>query len=50
MQEGDSRILYLCIAELIAFAHKIHGGFPEGKEPSKGLAQSDMLAPRLTPD
>ena len=42
--------LYLCIAQVIAFAYKIQGKFPEGWEPPTDQSQSDMLVTRLTAD
>lgn len=42
--------LYLCIAQIIAFAYKIQGKFPEGWEPPTDQSQTDTLVRRLTSD
>lgn len=38
--------LYLCIAQVIAFAYKIQGKFPEGWEPEQGQ-ESNPLLPKM---
>lgn len=37
--------LYLCIAQVIAFAYKIQGKFPEGWEPDTDSPQHPLLPP-----
>lgn len=46
MGEEIPETLYLCIAQVIAFAYKIQGKFPEGWEPEKGTEDNPLL-PRL---
>lgn len=38
--------LYLCIAQVIAFAYKIQGKFPEGWDPGEGAETNKLLPPR----
>lgn len=38
--------LYLCIAQVIAFAYKIQGKFPEGWEPGQEMDNNPLLPPQ----